>query len=122
MFCLICNRLTQSKVTLLDLFRTSKYNICQYCYIQSFMIFEHFVIPIENYILDVKILFDKINEHHPMAYYIFLSPYLMNMIKNHRNEILMIFDEYSEEIYEMVDLLNLGNIYIIALYEKQKED
>lgn len=121
MFCLHCQKSLEKVIDINNIFKVSTQHICEACMTQSIVISLKKVIPIDSFLLEYNIIFDKIYERHPEAYMTFLKPYYIYFLKNRSNDIFIYLDTLTLETMKVLDRLKLGNIFLVTLYETKEE-
>ena len=117
MLCYICHHQFFTKKTLRNLFDDEIHFICERCYQRYPLCPRYQEIPISEAKIYYHLLIERNRGLDPMAYMSFLKPYYMDFLKHHCDEIILYVDTFNEQIFEILDILKLGNIYVVSLYE-----
>lgn len=116
MKCLICQEKIVIKRTLWNLFQDDYFQICNNCFIKYPVNSKLKVYPIENYLI-YHIDLNVNNIIEPLAYQNFIGPILVKIKKLNKDVIVIYQDEFTFELYKLLDNLRLGNIYLLTLKE-----
>jgi len=118
MYCLECHKLINRVINYKNIFKTNKHHICESCFNNYLLIQKLEVIPVDNYLLYLNILFDNFQNSDAMSS--FLKPYYLYYLKNFKNLIILYFDTFDEKVYNVVNLLNMQDILIVTLKSQIK--
>lgn len=118
MYCLECQKLINKVINYKNIFKINIHKICESCFSKYLFIQRFDVIPINNYLLYVNTLFDDYKNADAMTS--FLKPYYLYYLKNNKSDFIMYFDTINNEIYSILNLLNMSNIFIITLKNQLK--
>ena len=121
MLCLHCQRRMIPKRTLWNLFEPEIHHLCEKCYQTYPLLPSHEVIPIEGGTAEVFTLISKPYPVSPIAYQSFLVSYYRLHRMHFKPNVLLIFDEISEDIWHLLDHLSFGNLMIVRLYENSHD-
>lgn len=119
MYCLNCDRLIHSQITYKNIFKVSSDHICERCLLNLTFDQKVEVIPIDNYLLYLNPIFMD-NNYPPISLMSFLEPYFNYFLKN-SFDIVLYFDSFNDDLYELLEALNLGNIFLIVLKKEKGE-
>ncbi len=120
MLCECCKKKIITKRHLGNLFQPETHHICEYCYMKNPLLVKESIIPIEDgEILWYNLLKDEVK--YPKAYMSFLAPYILLFTKMNSYDVLIYQDQFNNELYHLLDLLKLGNIFLLTLYENKEK-
>ncbi|MBE0700801.1 MAG: hypothetical protein IH571_03850 [Acholeplasmataceae bacterium] len=120
MHCEICHQKVKTKRHFGNLFSCEIHHICEYCFMQYPIIPRYQVIPIQGGLLHHHTLLRCQKHESPRAYMSFLGPYYLDFIKNHQGKTFLYYDELNEMDVYQLDLLELGDLVVLSLYENIK--
>lgn len=120
MLCLVCNNLINSKITILNIFKPNIHKICDNCFKRNTFIQNFNIVPITNYVIEEHTLFEI--EVEPLALMNFLKPYYLYYLKHKRNNVILCFDTTDIIIYNNLQQVELGNIYLLVLCNKRQKE
>lgn len=119
MLCNLCQKRFYDQKTFKNLFSFETHFICESCY-QRYPLLERYqVIPIEGGIMHYHLLIERYRKLNFEAYMSFLKPYYLHFLKIKEKHIFLYFDVFDDTIMETLDLLKLGDLYVVALYENK---
>ncbi len=116
MLCEICKRKVKTRRNLHNLFDPEVHHICEKCFMEHPVILKKSTMPIEQFTLHLNQMLDRVTQF-PMAYMSFMKPFYLDFIKRKDVEIILYFDQTGDQIFEILDSLKLGSIYLLTLYE-----
>lgn len=116
MQCAICLKMIKKSVSIDTLLSKDIHHICDRCYHAYPLYFDCITLPIDSYMMTIFVLSKIYSKQNPLAYMSYLKPYIINFIKHKRNDILLIFDDLTEDLFQMLDTLKLGDIMSVTLY------
>mgnify|MGYP000908100734 FL=1 len=121
MLCGLCGKKVKTRKTILNLFDPEIHHICEKCYSRNPLIPRISVIPIENGEI----------YHHSMirgdehglgpAYMSFIKVHLKHYLKEYKDCAFLYYDQVTHDTIKVLDLLKLGSIYLLTLYENIEE-
>ena len=120
MFCYGCNDLIKKEITYLNIFKTYQHKICDNCFNSNTFIQKLIVFPTNEGIVENHILFEK--PINPLAIMSFLKPYYLYFLKKKRNFIILCFDSNNKMLYNMLQQITLGDIFLITLFNKKTKE
>lgn len=92
--------------------------ICEYCFRNYIFIYDLDVLPIQNYLMYLNTLvLDYKNEYSLMS---FLKPYYIYYLKQKNKSIILYFDNINDKIYQIINKLNLNDLFVITLKNNLK--
>ncbi|MDD4194589.1 MAG: hypothetical protein PHW37_04925 [Acholeplasmataceae bacterium] len=56
-------------------------------------------------------------KYQGVCYQSFMAPYVKTFLKDKHNLIFLYFECMDLQIYELLDSLELGNLFVVTLYE-----
>lgn len=116
MQCVICQKTIKISTSIDTLFKKEKHHICERCYHEFPLYFDYLILPIEDYEMTTVVLSKIKTNQNPLAYMSYYKPFIVDYIKHKRTDIILIFDDLTQEIYNILDTLKLGDILVISLY------
>lgn len=119
MFCEVCHQKIVEKRSLWYLFEQSSHHICETCYIKYPLSPKIEVYPIERYVLIHLCLSPISYKHSDQAYQSYIGP-VIGYYKDVRHISILIFEWMDDQLYELLDLLRIGHLLIISLYENME--
>lgn len=119
MICLECLELINKEVTYLNLLKPNIDKICNTCFSKYIYIQELIVYPNNDSLVYLNILFDQIG--NPLALMGFIKPYYIYYLKHKLTHTILYFDSFNKIIYNEIQNISLGNIYIIVLHNEYKK-
>lgn len=120
MLCRVCNNLINKDVTIKNIFKPNIDKICNNCFMSNTFIQKLNIIPITDYVIEEHTLFEK--EVNPLALMSFLKPYYMYYLKNKQENIILYFDTVDQLIYNNLQNIKLGNIFLLVLCNKKQKE
>jgi hypothetical protein len=121
MQCEVCSKKIKTKRSFNNYFTQETHHICEFCYQKHRLSPQYTVIPIEKGLLYLQVLLRIEFKTIPLAHMSFLKPFIFQYLKYHRHDTILYFDEVDDSTFEMIDLLKVGNIYMLTLYDNRKE-
>ena len=120
MLCECCKKKIVTKRHFRNLFEPEIHHICEYCYMKNPITLKESIIPIEDgEILWYNLLKDEVI--YPKAYMSFLGNYFIAFTYMKAYNILIYQEQFNQELYHLLDLLKLGNIFLLTLYENKEK-
>lgn len=119
MYCLNCDRLINDLITYKNIFKISKDHICERCLLNLTFDQKVETIPIDNYVIYLNPIF-KDNNYNNLSLMSFLKPYYLYFLKN-KFDLILYFDAFNEDVYRILEPLNLGNIFLLVLKNENKK-
>lgn len=116
MLCEICKKKVKTRRTINNLFDPEIHHICEKCYMENPLIIRKSVIPIEDGMLYIHQMLGQ-STSYPNAYMSLMKPFYLDFIRHLKTDIMLYFDQTGEQIFEILDSLKLGSIYLLTLYE-----
>lgn len=121
MLCQVCNKSVKTRRTIQRFFKVETHHICERCYRKHPISPSHRTIPIEEGVMQLTVLVQHRRRTSPLAHMSFLKPYIIHHVCHNRDHLLLYVDEIDETIMQTLDLLKLGHLHVIALYENRVE-
>lgn len=118
MYCLECGKLINRTINYTNIFKKERHFICEYCFRNYLFLYEVDVLPIDNHLLFLNVLLDNYKDSN--AFMSFLKPYYIYYLKNNLKSIIMYFDVFNDKIYNIINILNLDDLFIITLKKQLK--
>jgi hypothetical protein len=115
MQCMICEKTIKLAYTIDTIFDDEKHHICRFCYLKHPIIEEEQVFPIDGYEMTVVSLDIPYLRKNPLAYMSFYKPYIIGYITYRHHDVLLIFDNLNQDVFDLLDILKLGRIYALTL-------
>lgn len=120
MLCLECKELIVKNVTYKNIFKPRVSKICNSCFTKYIYIQELLVLPINNYKIYLNVLFDRIG--NPYSLMEFIRPYYIYYLKEKLTFTILYFDSLDKVVYNILQNISFGNIYIIVLHNNTKKE
>ncbi len=117
MFCEICQEKIVVKRDLWHLFTPSIHHICERCFTKYPLYSQTKVYPINGYIMTHTVLSMVKYKYQGICYQSFIAPYIKHYLKDFDNLIFLYFECMDLKVYELLDSLELGDLYVVSLYE-----
>ena len=121
MLCGSCGRKVKTKKTILNLFDPEIHHICEKCYSINPLIPKVSVIPIESGIIYHQSMIRGDSHGLGLAYMSFMNPFLKHYLREFKDSVFLYYDQVNRDTIKIIDLLKLGNIYLLTLYENIEE-
>jgi hypothetical protein len=121
MQCEVCLKRIITKRNFNNYFSIEIHHICDFCYQKHRLSPQYIVIPIEQGLIYLQVLLRTEFKTTPLAHMSFIKPFILQYLKYHRHDTILYFDELDDSIFEMIDLLKVGNVYVLTLYDNRKE-
>lgn len=120
MYCQVCFKKISSRRHVFNLFKRETHHICERCYLKYPLIPKRSIIPIQNGIVLWQSMIQTSDWVSPIAHMSFYKPYFIDYLKHYPEYIFLIEDLVEENFIKVLDLIRLGNIYLLTLYGKIK--
>ena len=120
MKCLECGDLVIKNINIHNIFKTNYFKICEKCFSNSLFIQLMEVIPLNHSLLKLNILFD--NFINPLSLINFEKPYYIYYLKYIKEHTIIYSDYFTLYHYKILNSINMGDIYYIALKKTEGED
>lgn len=120
MLCLECNSLINKDITYRNIFKTNYNKICNTCFSNNTFIQKLNVFPTEGGIIENHILFEK--QINPLAIMNFLRPYYIYYLRAKKNFIVLFFDTPNQILYNILQQLSLGDIFLLTIYNNNTKE
>ncbi len=117
MFCEICKKKITYRKHLFNLFQIERHHICEYCYEKYPLIIRSSVIPIDGGEVTWLSLIQTSEDISPLAHMSFYKPFMIEYLTYHKDSVLLMFDQISEDWFILFDKIALGDIYLLTLYD-----
>jgi hypothetical protein len=117
MLCLQCQKRFYERKTFSNLFSFETHFICESCYQRYPLLPRYQTIPIQGGVMHYHLLIERHRAINPEAYMSFLKPYYLYFLKIQTKHIFLYFDIIDDKIIQTMDLMKLGDLYVVALYE-----
>ena len=93
--------------------------LCKTCLIRVEPVFDKYVVPIKNYLLEVNHILYNSQKINCLFYMNLLAPCYLYYFRYYKKEVLVLyFDKTNESIISDLNRLDLGNILLITLQNK----
>lgn len=121
MLCEVCKKKIRTQLNIFNIFQTEKHHICERCFQKYPLLPGYQTIPIDQGMIDHYYLISKNRDVSPISYMSFLKVYYVHYLKHHKQQMILYFDVLSDQLYEILDSLKLGDIYLVTLYDNIKK-
>jgi len=121
MQCEVCLKQVKTKRNFRNYFSRETHHICEFCYQKHRLSPQYVVIPIEYGLVYLQVLLRKQFQTIPTAHMSFLKPFILQYLKYHRYDTILYFDEVDDSTFKIIDRLEVGNIYVLTLYDHRLE-
>lgn len=116
MLCESCRKKIIPMRTFKNIFSMETHHICERCYMKVPIHSTHQVIPIEEgEILWYNLLKERVD--YPLGYMSFIKSYIWMFMNLYPSYLFIYVDEVSMKLFDLLDSLKLGNIFLVSLYE-----
>lgn len=123
MICEACGKPTKTRRTFSNLLSLETHHICERCYRKYPVFFTHRHLPVESGTVDLHTVVLSKHKTHPRAHMSFLKPLYLGFVES-AFDAFIYFDEIDSDAYELLDMLEFGRLFVVALYgdiNKKKE-
>ncbi|MBU1093402.1 MAG: hypothetical protein KKH01_02955 [Firmicutes bacterium] len=117
MLCEQCGKKVKTKRNIMNLFDPEIHHICETCYMQNPFVPRHQIIPIEDAIIIHHSMTIGVSHLKGTAYMSMMKPYYIDFVHHYHDYVFIYFDLIDQEVFNELDSLKLGNIYLLSLYE-----
>ena len=120
MKCLECNKFILVKRNYRNIFSPLNIQVCYECIDKNVNFTQKIVIPIEKYLINwyaICIGVPKVKNSYDFMF----KDLIIKFIKEEKNGIIIILETLSVFEYNLLDQLNLGNIFLLTTYIKGEE-
>lgn len=117
MYCEICHEKIVIQRHLWNLFQPLTHHICERCFTKYPLYSKTLIYPIEGYLMTHIVMSMVKYKYQGICYQSFIAPYIKTFLKHKDNLIFLYFECMDVRTYELLDSLELGDLFVVTLYE-----